>query len=492
MDKLKQFKEGLKNKFADAVKREDVFKANEITANIMVGSVMVIIAILMALCLVLNEIGVFTADIVSMRVATIICFAIEIPITAINSHYHGDKPWLKMILEIDLIIICALMAMSLGHNVTLVMVLPVILSVRYYEGRFTGMIAGVTAGVFLLAEFGNAFFGILNLNMYHVEAGTDITVVESLRQAVENLGIDRNAYFISLLQNDFLPRLLVFAVIAIACVRISKRGKMMIELQNDVARKSERVNTELSLATEIQAGMLPCIFPAFPDYDGINLFAMSRPAKEVGGDFYDFFQIDDDHIAGVIADVSGKGVGAALFMTISKIVIKTQLQLGLEPAEAMTIANNQLCENNSSGLFVTVWAAVYEISTGKLTYVNAGHNPPLLKRKGEESIYLTDRHGFVMAGMEGTKYSQSDLVMNEGDTLLLFTDGVTEATDVNNELYGEERLLRLIDSHPCSDAEEIVDGVIKDIDDFTGEAEQFDDITMLSMIINLKGEQHVQ
>lgn len=254
-----------------------------------------------------------------------------------------------------------------------------------------------------------------------------------------------------------------------------------IENLTHVTAEKERIGAELSVATHIQASMLPCIFPAFPNRREFDIYATMTPAKEVGGDFYDFFLVDDDHLAVVIADVSGKGVPAALFMVIAKTLIKDHTQSGKPPEEVFTEVNRQLCEANDENLFVTAWMGVLEISTGKLVYVNAGHNPPVIGRKNGETEFLRSRPGFVLAGLDFTKYRAGSLELMPGDLLYLYTDGVTEAMNTAQELYGEERLKRTLDANVSAAPEEIFKAVKKDLDDFVAEAPQIDDITMLAM-----------
>ncbi|MGN1090175.1 MAG: SpoIIE family protein phosphatase, partial [Huintestinicola sp.] len=248
-----------------------------------------------------------------------------------------------------------------------------------------------------------------------------------------------------------------------------------------VTAEKERFNAELTLASSIQAHMLPCIFPAFPEHDEFDIYATMTPAKEVGGDFYDFFMVDDTHVAAVMADVSGKGVPAALFMVIAKTLIKNYAQSGIEPCEVFTTANRMLCDGNDAGLFVTAWMGVLDITSGKLTYVNAGHNPPLIRQNGGSFEYLRSRPGFVLAGMDTVKYRQNELMLSPGDRLYLYTDGITEATSSAKELYGEERLSTYLNSHSDNSAEDILHGLKADVDSFVGEAPQFDDMTMLML-----------
>ncbi len=249
-------------------------------------------------------------------------------------------------------------------------------------------------------------------------------------------------------------------------------------------REKERIGAELSLATDIQAHMLPTVFPPFPDHDEFSIFATMHPAKEVGGDFYDFFMLDDHRLAVVVADVSGKGVPAALFMVITKTLIKNQAQAGLTPAEVFTKVNHMLAEENETSLFVTAWMGVLDLESGELTYVNAGHNPPCIREGDGAFRYLRSRPGFVLAGMDGVRYRENHLTLSPGDRLFLYTDGVTEATRGKTELYGEERLLEFLNTHPTDVVEEVLPALRRNIDEFTDGAEQFDDITML--LLNYK------
>lgn len=264
-------------------------------------------------------------------------------------------------------------------------------------------------------------------------------------------------------------------------------GGYVTNLQKVTAEK-ERINAELSLASSIQAHMLPCIFPAFPDRDEFDIYASMTPAKEVGGDFYDFFMVDNSHLAVVMADVSGKGVPAALFMVIAKTLLKNYTQSGIKPEEVFTTVNRLLCDGNDAGLFVTAWLGVLELTTGKLTFVNAGHNPPMIKQNGGEFTYLKSRAGFVLAGMDTIKYRQNEITIAPGDRLLLYTDGVTEATNSQNQLYGEERLSAFMNAHSDEKAEDILQDLKSDIYAFQGEAPQFDDITMLMLDYEKKME----
>ena len=252
-----------------------------------------------------------------------------------------------------------------------------------------------------------------------------------------------------------------------------------IDNLSTVTAEKERIGAELNIATQIQADMLPRIFPAFPERKEFDLYATMGPAKEVGGDFYDFFLVDDDHLALVMADVSGKGVPAALFMVIAKTLIKNRAQLGESPAEILKNVNEQLCEGNEAELFVTVWLAILEISTGKGLAANAGHEHPVLRRKDGSYELVTYRHSPAVATMEGLRFREHSFELHPGDRLFVYTDGVPEATNAKNELFGSERMLAALNTDPDVPPEQLLRNVRAAIDAFVGDAPQFDDITML-------------
>ncbi|MBR5230336.1 MAG: SpoIIE family protein phosphatase [Firmicutes bacterium] len=247
-------------------------------------------------------------------------------------------------------------------------------------------------------------------------------------------------------------------------------------LKNYIAEAAARIDRELEYAKQIQLSVLPA---EFPEGEDCNISAKMIAAKEVGGDFYDFYKLSDTTVAFLVADVSGKGIPAAMFMMTAKTIIKELAERGLEVNEIFTTANEKLCENNESGMFVTAWMGIMDLTTGNLQYANAGHNPPVLKRADGSFEYLKTRAGFVLAGMEGMMYRAGELTMGPGDRLFLYTDGVTEATNIENELYGEERLLDFMNRNSEVEAAEFLPTLKADIDEFVGEAPQFDDITML-------------
>ena len=249
-------------------------------------------------------------------------------------------------------------------------------------------------------------------------------------------------------------------------------------LKRYIAEAAARIDKELEYAKQIQLSALPTNFPEGEEY---SIYAEMIAAKEVGGDFYDFYKLNDTTVAFLAADVSGKGIPAAMFMMTAKTIIKDLAESGMAVNDIFTKANEKLCENNESGMFVTAWMGILDLTTGNVQFANAGHNPPLLKRADGSFVTLKTRAGFVLAGMEGVCYRAGEITLNEGDRLFLYTDGVPEATNVENKLYGEDRLLTFMNQSASMEATELLPALKANIDEFVGEAPQFDDITMLML-----------
>lgn len=263
----------------------------------------------------------------------------------------------------------------------------------------------------------------------------------------------------------------------------------VVTLKCYIQEAAARIDQELEFAKSIQHSALPRVFPPYPNRTDIDIFADMVTAKEVGGDFYDFYFVGEDRLAFLIADVSGKGIPAAMFMMTAKTMIKSLAEAGHPVDEVFTMANDKLCENNDAGMFVTAWLGILDLSTGHMDYVNGGHNPPLVRRGNGDFCYLESNVNFVLAGMEGIPYQKDELEFSPGDKIYLYTDGVTEAMDAENRLYGEGRLCNLLNSLGDVDVETICRKVKEDMDEFVGEASQFDDITMLSL--QYKGSREV-
>ncbi len=323
-----------------------------------------------------------------------------------------------------------------------------------------------------------AIVGIVVIMISFAVAGTITRPIQRLAKSVKGIGEGNFEQKISVESGDEVGKL------AERFNEMQDNLKAYLENIKSVTAEKERIGTELSVATKIQADMLPSIFPAFPQRKEFDLYASMDPAKEVGGDFYDFFLADDDHIAMVMADVSGKGVPAALFMVIAKTLIKNRTQScngNISPAEILDEVNNQLCEGNEEGLFVTVWLGIVEISTGKGIAANAGHEHPAIKRKGEPFHLEIYKHSPAVATFEGLHFREHEFELHPGDALYVYTDGVPEATNANNELFGSDRLLEVLNKDPDASPKEILTNMSKAVDEFVGDAPQFDDITMLAI-----------
>lgn len=254
---------------------------------------------------------------------------------------------------------------------------------------------------------------------------------------------------------------------------------------NDRSSKLAATQTELNMASQIQEAMLPSIFPAFPSRTEFDVYARMDPAKEVGGDFYDFFLIDEDHLGLIIADVAGKGVPAALFMMISKTIIQNYAKLGLSVAEIMKKTNEALCTDNSTGMFVTAWAGILEISSGTLVCANAGHEYPAVNTD-DKFILLKDRHGFVLGGMAGSKYSEYTISLKKGDMIFVYTDGIPEATNAEQSMFGTDRMINVLNKSSAETPKGLINAVKRAVDKFMNGSDQFDDLTMLCLLYNGK------
>jgi len=302
--------------------------------------------------------------------------------------------------------------------------------------------------------------------------------IKNLTKEVKKLGGGNWSYRISIKTGDEIEDL--------GCAFNQMAEQIETDMKNisKAAAEKERIRTELGVASKMQADMLPAVDEKVTEHPEFTLAVSMTPAKEVGGDFYDFFPVDQTHLAIVVADVSGKGVPAAMFMAIAKTLLQNYMEKCGTLAEAVHQTNESLCKNNKNGMFVTVWAGILSLADGVLTYVNAGHCRPLVKHRGGEFEYLPDRGGFVLAGMEGMQYRQSEITLLPGDVLYQYSDGVTEANDEQGGLYGEERLAELLNEKDFMEPQEIISYVWEDILKFQGGAEQFDDITMLALRYN--------
>lgn len=257
-------------------------------------------------------------------------------------------------------------------------------------------------------------------------------------------------------------------------------NETVVTLKRYINEAAARIDQELEYAKMIQLSAMPRVFPPYPERQEFEIYASMRAAKEVGGDFYDFYLLGENKLAFLIADVSGKGIPAAMFMMTAKTLLKSLTESGMEIDDVFTTANNHLCENNDAGMFVTAWMGILDLKTGLVDIANAGHNPPVIRRKDGSFVFEKENPGFVLAGIEGFPYTKRTVQLFPGDTIYLYTDGVTEAANAKEELYGEERLFSALNQSQNADVETLCKAVLRDVDAFVEDAPQFDDITMLA------------
>ena len=347
---------------------------------------------------------------------------------------------------------------------------------------FVGIILGVCAAIILVAR----------LLIYRMVRRTITAPIEELTAAADRFAANEKGVY----THDDVADLDIHTGDEIEELYNATRFMQtsLIDYMDNLTRvtaEKERIGAELSVATQIQADLLPRIFPIFSNREEFEISASMDPAKEVGGDFYDFFMIDDDHLALVVADVSGKGVPAALFMVIAKTLLKNRTQMGAEPSEIFMNVNTQLCEGNDAELFVTAWLCIVEISTGRCLVANAGHEHPVLRRKGGKFELVQYKHSPALAVMDGMTFRQHEAKLEPGDTLFVYTDGVTEAQNADFELFGTDRLLEALNREPDADVESLITNTTKSINDFVADAPQFDDITMLAFYYRGRGGEPV-
>lgn len=347
-------------------------------------------------------------------------------------------------------------------------------------GETTGAVSSMTAIMLVFFALAIVVIVVIVMIATRVQSRRLTDPIRTLTQGAQTIGAGNLDYEIDVNTGDELE------ILGDTINHMTVSLKEYMTNLEAITADRERIAAELGVAATIQTSMLPCIFPAFPEREEFNIFADMHPAKKVGGDFYDFFLTDPDHLWVVIADVSGKGVPAALFMVIAKTLIKNQAGSCGDPGEVLGVVNNQLCENNDAAMFVTCFVGVLDIPTGKFTFANAGHNAPLLYRAGGAYDWLKVKPGFVLAGLDNMKFTSEELTMHPGDRLYLYTDGVTEALNPAEELYGEDRLLETMNREDVKKQpiEKVVEAVQEDIHVFADGAEQADDITMLLLEIN--------
>ena len=472
-------------KIYESKETKAVFEQNEYEANRLSMFVIFVCAAILIASWALNLAGVFKVAQYRMTVTAIagtVEFAVPV---ALFYKFHGKKRWLKYVMLFTLLLVCTQLFAVLNHNVILIITLPVLLSSRYFSKGLTIMVTIMSVLLLAAACVLTVHFGIIDLNYYPpLEDGTVLVIKNGLRSSVTALGVDAARASVWMLINGYVPRLLGFSVISFISVCIAKYGHDMVLRQDEISRAEASAKAELNTATQIQNSMVPTIFPAFPEKSEFDVYGAMFTAKEVGGDFYDFFLIDDKHLALVMADVSGKGVPAALFMMASKILINDRAVMGGTPAEILQFVNDRICGSNKADMFVTVWLGILDITTGKITAANAGHEYPVIRQNGGDYELVKDKHGFVVGGLAGVKYKNYEINLSPGDSLFLYTDGVPEAINIDEEQFGTERMVAALNKNPGEAPRQLLATVRNEVSAFAGDAEQFDDITMLCLKYN--------
>lgn len=436
---------------------------NEKEANRYAAKCLAVCALIGAAAWFLNLIGIFIIPKVIMNTSMpvlILCFLIP---TLLYKKTGGEPAWVKYAVLLCGIMGIFILSSAMPKHGVIAWTLPLMLSCHYYSKKLTRM---TLVASWLL------FSASIYIGMYFGEGDQNLLVYSDARIITSSMLYDASLFFV-------FPRALILFGVSSICTTVAKRTRNLLEKQIKDSEERQRISAELDVATHIQANMLPRIFPAFPELPEFDIYASMNPAKEVGGDFYDFFMVDKKHLAIVIADVSGKGVPAALFMVIGKTLIKDHTTPGADLGNVFSEVNNLLCESNSEGLFITAFEGVLNLVTGEFRFVNAGHEMPFIAKSGNVYEAYKLKPGFVLAGMENMKYQSGSMQLSPGDKIFQYTDGVTEATNAEYELYGMQRLTNILVENTDKPPAELLPAVKADIDAFVGSAPQFDDITML-------------
>lgn len=450
---------------------DQIFWENEVQANQLVLHSLVACLIVLGFFWVFALSGVFDIDrsLISMFFLPA-SVSLVIPAVVCNL-VKGSKRWVKYVMMAAVIIAAAFIDRVMTFNVPLLIIIPVVLSCRYYSGAFTVLTAMATSVAFFVSSWIGALRVIGSPDMNFV--------ADSSSEYLENIMLQ-----------SFLPKWMLFLVVAGVCFEIARCGRNMVLNQDKITKFNTRVETELELANKIQSQALPPLGTLSEETNQrVELAARMIPAKEVGGDFYDFIELDENHLALMIADVADKGIAAALYMMMAKSVLENRLMSTPSPAQVLEKVNAQLFDKKLKGMFVTVWLGILDMRNGELVMASAGHEYPALKRNGSDSFeLLRDKHGFVLGGLKSVKYTESKITLNEGDILFVYTDGVPEANNISQEQFGTDRMLRSLDSHCSGTMNDMILKVKEDVDVFADEAPQFDDTTMLAVKILKHGE----
>ena len=465
----------------------EVLWQNEVQANLFAANVMLGTAGLILLVVLLSLLRPFPGESGRTRGILLAAAVLVAAPTGVCYWLKGEKKWMKLLLLVTYAVVLAQVESVLTSSVLLGLLFPIVLSIRYYSRAMTQLTGLLTALFLFIASWMSVVLrlGTVDLNLLQLPGGTVLrfSQADSLYNTVMSQAeIDTRQLWHSTVVQSYLPRLVLLLLITLICAEIAKRGRVLLFEEHEEAKKTERISMELDLAKTIQKNMIPNLYPAFPEQKRFDVYAHMEPAKELGGDFYDYYMIDRDHLALIVADVSGKGIPAALFMMASKAMINDQAKSrSHDPAKILKAVNKQMVANNSTGMFVTLWMGILEISTGNLRAANAGHEPPCLRQGGGEFELLKDEHSLVLGVREDTEYESYEIQLEPGDSIFVYTDGVTEATSAEEELFGSDRLVTALNQAPEAGVTQLVDSVHHAMNAFVGDASQADDFTMLAL-----------
>ncbi len=454
----------------DTDMNKSAFLKNERQANVYMSRCMLVFALVVVFVWILNILGVFIVPETIMTIAAVSGIVLLSVPWFVCRFVKGDAPWLKVLIMVLCVLGICILSCAMPKHSIIAWVAPMALSCHYYSKKYTYITVIISVVFMSVSIILAAYFGEWDVSIFG-EMQEDMPLPREVSAEVYR----RMFLYI------ILPRGLTLLGIGVVCSTLADRTHKLLEQQIKDSRSKQEIESELKIATHIQTSMLPRNFPAFPRRDEIDIYADMKTAKEVGGDFYDFYFADEDKLCVLIADVSGKGIPAAMFMMSAKTIIKGYVESGKSVSETLTLANSSLCENNDNNMFVTIWLGIIDLKTGIMEFANAGHNPPLLKRADGAFEYMDAKKSLVLAAMEGMSYEKNTVKLLTGDKLYLYTDGVTEAMNRDEEFYSEKRLRETLNKSGNLPPIELCEKVYADVQAFSGEAPQFDDITMLCL-----------
>ncbi len=458
---------------------DDVFLKNEIIGNSLSTLILLIFALITVFLWFSFDWSIIIGKRLLINSVFIISFLSTIFCLVLLFAFRGRKRWIKY--AIIILFVVAFVGFSCFGDyiaVTIILVIPIALSCIYFMPKFTIFATVFSIVMLTFTRYFSVKTGLADLDLNYVvlNLGEKWVVYNDLYTSLYGAGINIDKYLYLFMVQSHIPTVLVMGCVGTICSLIANRGKKMVWEQAEISAKNERIKNELELASKIQESMLP---KNLLSHEAFNINAMMKPAKEVGGDFYDYFMTAGGQLAFVVADVSDKGVPAALFMAKTKTLLRTFIEDGVDIAEAFNKVNIAMSDNNEWNMFVTMFAGIIDPKTYVVTCVNAGHCRPLLRKNDNNFEYIDIEPDLVVGSFENLEFTSHKFEIKKGDRLFLYTDGVTEATSKDKVLYGEERLLDFMNKHKEMNVNEITETLGDELTAHLNGVEQNDDITML-------------